>query len=366
MNNTPFCLKEPKKAEYYAGDLRCESEQNSSLLRHYQRNRRCAPPQPCPSVWTGAPLTNYKKDVDNVITYGLFPHDLKFVKLKIQKQRDFLKYSYITNNMTGQSFSLEDCMVSANHNSHRYYGEIQNRVKTLEREATNENLVPTFLTLTLPSEFHRMKQKSKNDETLVRNPKFNGTTPKESVKILTKMFTRLRHDRSLKDLPKNKRMYYRVNEPHKDGTPHTHILLFIPREQVDRVKKAFKRLYNSQGNKFVDEINKATGYLMKYINKTLNVSKDNQSLQEEYINGWYVKNRIYRFSSSRSLAPMYLYRLLHNRFTLFALTQVRKGDSLKVLARMDDDKIMEVWDNEELLFLRNENITVHKAGERAA
>lgn len=56
---------------------------------------------------------------------------------------------------------------------------------------------------------------------------------------------------------------------------------------------------------------------------------------------------------------MYLYRLLSHRFSLYGLTQVRKGDSLQVLARLDDDKIMEIWDGEELLFMRSENITVH-------
>lgn len=301
-------------------------------------------------------LTTYKKVVDIVRTYGLYKNDLAVVYDKLRLQNIFLENSFIRNNQTGQSFSLKDCIVSSNHNPHRYYAEIQNRINTLEREATNANLTPVFLTMTLPSEFHEMKTQ---DGKLVSNPKYNGTTPKDAVKILTKQFAKLRQDRSLKELTKAQRMYYRVNEPHKDGTPHTHILLFIPKEHIDRVETAFKRLFLQVGNKFEKNIKSASSYIMKYINKTLPMSKEQISESDQYINAWYVKHRVNRFCSSRSMAPMYLYRLLSHRFSLYGLTQVRKGDSLKVLVHLDNDKIMEIWDNEELLFMRSENITVH-------
>jgi hypothetical protein len=257
---------------------------------------------------------------------------------------------------------LKDCIISSNHNPKRYYGEIQNRINTLEQEATNAKLVPVFLTLTLPSEFHRMK--TTRSGKLDKNPKYNGMEPKEAVKVLTKMWSKLRHDRSLKELSKMQRMYYRVNEPHKDGTPHTHILLFIPQERVIRVEKAFKRLFNPKTNKFEKEIRSATSYIMKYINKTLPMSKKELTQKDEYLNAWYIKHRINRFCSSRSTAPMYLYRMLSHRFTLYGLTQVRKSGSLKVLARLDDDKIMEIWDGEELLYIRAENIEVHLINSR--
>jgi hypothetical protein len=311
----------------------------------------------CSADVVGAlPLTTYKKVVDIVKTYGLTKNDLEVVREKLRLQNNFLEYSYITNDHTGQSFSLKDCIVSSNHNPQRYYGEIQNRINTLEREANEAGLTPVFLTMTLPSEFHEMKQ---SNGKLVPNPKYNGTTPKDAVKILTKQFAKLRQDRSLKELTKAQRMYYRVNEPHKDGTPHTHILLFIPKDRIDRVEVAFNRLFLQVGNKYEKNIKSASSYIMKYINKTLPMSKEQISESDQYINAWYVKHRVNRFCSSRSMAPMYLYRLLSHRFSLYGLTQVRKGDSLQVLARLEDDKIMEIWDGEELLFMRSENITVH-------
>ena len=309
-------------------------------------------------------LTNYKKVVDNFRMYGLSNNNLEMTKAKIKNQSDFLNYSYIQNNSTGQQFSLKDCIVSSNHNPQRYYGEIQNRINTLEREATNAQLTPIFLTLTLPSEFHMMK--TTRDGKLIKNPKYNGVEPKESVKILTKMWGRLRQDRSLKELTKMQRMYYRVNEPHKDGTPHTHILLFIPKNRIERVDKAFKHLYNQKSNKLEKNIRSATSYIMKYINKTLPMSKKEITKKDEYLNAWYIKHRINRFCASRSTAPIYLYRMLNHCFSLYGLTQVQKGSSLKILARLEDDKIMEIWDDRELLFMRQENFTINFAGRLAA
>ena len=309
-------------------------------------------------------LTNYKKVVDIPRIYGLTKCDLAASKVKIKSQSDFLSFSYIQDNTTGQQFSLKDCIVSSNHSPNRYYGEIQNRINTLEREAIEAELTPVFLTITLPSEFHKMK--TTRDGKLIKNQKYNGVEPKESVKILTKMWAKLRQDRSLKELSRMQRMYYRVNEPHKDGTPHTHILLFIPKERIERVEKAFKHLYYSKSNKFEKNIKSATSYIMKYINKTLPMSKKERTKEDEYLNAWYIKHRINRFCGSRSTAPMYLYRMLNHRFSLYELTQAQKGHYLQILVSLDDDKIMEIWDDRELLFIRQNNFTVNLVNATAA
>ena len=303
-------------------------------------------------------LTNYKKDVDIPKKYGVSKNDLVSAKLKIKRQENFLNYGYIKDNTTGNTFSLMDCIVSSNHNPQRYYAEIQNRIDTLQKEAQNAKLVAVFLTITLPSEFHPMKEDRRTKQ-LVKNLKYNGIEPREATKVLTKMWAKLRQDRSLKELSKSQRMYYRVNEPHKDGTPHAHILLFLPADRIERVEKAFERLYFSKSNKFVKDIQNAKSYIMKYINKTLPKSKEQITQDDEYLNAWYIKNRINRFCASRSTAPMYLHRLLNHRFTLYALTQIKKGNSLKVLVTLDTEKIMEIWDDNELLYIRNENIEVH-------
>lgn len=93
---------------------------------------------------------------------------------------------------------------------------------------------------------------------MISNSKYNFVTPKDAVKHLTKMFSRLRHDRSLKELSKDERIYFRVNEPHKNGTPHTHVLLFVPKSSIDRVVTAFKRLFDNKANDIQTNIENAT------------------------------------------------------------------------------------------------------------
>lgn len=227
------------------------------------------------------------------------------------------------------------------------------------KEAESRNLKPIFMTLTLPSKYHKTKI-DKRTSLQIKNANYDYTSPRESVKVLTKMFSKLRHDRSLKELSKDERIYYRVNEPHKNGTPHTHILLFVPEYRIKRVFEAFKRLFHSKANDIQTKIKNASAYIMKYINKTLPLSKqENQSIKEKYLNAWYTKNRITRFNSSRTLAPLRLYRLLHKKYSLGELTRIVKTKRLKIFVSIENmQKIMEVFDHDTLVYKRNENYSL--------
>ena len=308
-------------------------------------------------------LTTYKKDVDiyyNPIQhYGLTQSDYKLVEQKLVKQRTYLKSHFVYHVLARKRIPLEELVVSANHNSDRYYALIQNRINTLTQEAKDKNLFPVFMTITLPSEYHKMKFNNRTKK-LIPNPKYSYITPRESVKVLTKMFAKLRHDRSLKELSRDERIYFRVNEPHKNGTPHTHVLLFLPKERVERVVTAFKRLFNSKANDIQTNINNATAYVMKYINKTLPLSKKaNLSEKEKYLNAWYSRHRITRFNSSKTLAPLKLYRLLYEKYTLGQLTKLVHTKKLKIFVPIDDmQKIIEVFDGDELVYRRSDNFIV--------
>lgn len=332
-------------------------------------------------------LTNYKKVVDNeekfylfdsrdnvvdqVISirldqkhYGLFEEDLKEVKEKLNKQNTFLKNTYLHDKINNNYIPLIDLVMSAYHSPKRYYSEIQNRVNTLVKVSKDENLVPIFMTLTLPSEYHRCKTTKSGK--LIVNSKYNGTTPKEASQELTKLFAKIRHDRSLKDLTKDERIYFRANEPHKDGTPHTHILMFIPKDRVEKVKNAYKRLYDKRANDIQiinDNIDNSVAYLMKYINKLLPLSKKEKlSEKEEYLNAWYSHNKIHRFNSSRSLAPLSLYRLLHSRFSLYALTKIVNRKELTIYEEIDSKKILSVFDGDEIIYEKGLNFDIKTLG----
>lgn len=257
---------------------------------------------------------------------------------------------------------LIDLVISAYHSPQRYYSEIQNRVNTLVKFGNENNLVPIFMTLTLPSEYHRCKTTKSGK--LIYNYKYNDATPKEASKALTKMFAKIRQDRSLKELSKNQRIYFKANEPHRDGTPHTHILMFVPKDRVEKVKTAYKRLYDKRANDIqviTDNINNSVAYIMKYINKLLPLSKKEKlSEKEEYLNAWYSHNRVLRFSSSRSLAPLSLYRLLYKKFSIYALTKIMNRKELTIYEEIDSKKILSIFDGDELLYERSTNYDITK------
>lgn len=321
----------------------------------------------------GTPLTIYKEVVDIDMTdaikerhkkvhYGLSKADLENISQKLKKQKSFLDFSYLYDRINHTRIPLADLIISANHSPQRYYSEIQNRVNTLQKIAKQRGLKPLFMTLTLPSEYHICKVTKKNK--LIPNPKYNGTSAKEAVKALTKMFARLRQDRALKELSKDNRIYFRVNEPHKDGTPHTHILMFVPSDRVEGVKKAFVRLFDNRGNDIQDDIKNSTSYIMKYINKTLPLSKKEKlSEKERYLNAWYSKNRVVRFNSSKTLAPLSIYRLLHNRYSMFALTRLINENHFKIYVTLDTKKVMEIIDEwGDTVYARNYSCNVHLMG----
>ena len=321
----------------------------------------------------GTSLTIYKEVVDIDMTeainerhkkvhYGLSKYEFDNVQKKLKEQKNFLEFSFLYDRINRTRIPLSDLIISANHSPQRYYSEIQNRVNTLEKIAKQRGLKPLFMTLTLGSQYHRCKTTKKGK--LIPNPKFNGTAPKEAVKALTKMFARLRQDRALKELSKEQRIYFRVNEPHKDGTPHTHILMFVPADKIERVKIAFKRLFDDRGNDIQDDISKSTAYIMKYINKTLPLSKKEKlSEKENYLNVWYSHNRIVRFNSSKTLAPLSIYRLLHKRYSMYALTRLINEEHFKIYVTLDTNKVMEIIDEwGDIVYARNDSFNVHRMG----
>lgn len=319
------------------------------------------------------PLTIYKEVVDidetgaiyerhKKVYYGLSKYQFDNVENKLKEQKNFLEFSFLYDRINQTRIPLSDLIISANYSPQRYYSEIQNRVNTLQKIAKQRGLKPIFMTLTLPSEYHRYKTTKKGN--LIANPKYNNTTPKEAVKILTKMFAKLRQDRALKELSKEQRIYFRVNEPHKDGTPHTHILMYVPSDRVERVKKAFARLFDNRGNDIQDDIKNSTSYIMKYINKTLPLSKKNNlSQKEKYLNAWYSHNRVVRFNSSKTLAPLSVYRLLHNRYSMFALTKLINENHFKIYVTLDTNKVMEIIDEwGDIVYERSINFNLRLRG----
>ena len=338
--------------------------------------------------------------------YGLTKKNRSDVLEKIEKQKDFLYSHYIELN--GEKVQLASFFKNTFINADRYIAELQHRVWSLVGFAQNRELVNVFITLTLPSEYHR--KKTLRNGKMIRNPKFAqqnirlfdietkkrarsynqlvikyyktldktkwtgkfkeiSLDPKDYMPIpaskqLTKMWETIRKDRSWQDLEKDDRLYFRVTEPHGDGTPHVHISAWIPKDAVSRFVQAIHRLYpapmadvatsyipdgyrlyekaykrnnkwhsayqpNANAQSYIKiQIEDTVSYLMKYIYKTLDDLRDGKGITE--ITMWYIYHGICRFYTSRTLISLNVYRPLNGQFGLLELTQHYKDDTISV------------------------------------
>ena len=150
--------------------------------------------------------------------------------------------------------------------------ELMVRMRGFEDYAKSQGHVAMFYTITCPSKYHRYSGQS-------LNPNYQNYSPKDAQDYLVKLWSQIRAQFSLAKL---KPYGFRIAEPHHDGTPHWHILLFMPQDQVTKVtsllqtyalredgdeKGAAKHRFEAVEIK--DEKGSATGYVAKYVSKNV-------------------------------------------------------------------------------------------------
>jgi hypothetical protein len=151
--------------------------------------------------------------------------------------------------------------------------ELMTRMAGFERIARELGHVAEFITLTTPSKFHAYLSTGEP------NPAYEGATVREAQAWLSKMWTRSRS--------KFKRLSmliygFRVAEPHHDGTPHWHMVLFTRESDLGTLRAVLRGYWLSECGsepgaahhriafKSVDYAQgSATGYLSKYIAKNI-------------------------------------------------------------------------------------------------
>lgn len=272
--------------------------------------------------------------------YGLTEKDLKEIQKKHNIQREYLSNStFETSN--GQIKSLLDVSFSANH-SERYYSEIINKVNTLNDLMNSDIDVtykPVFITITLDGFFrdflygkferyhdkYHKKQIPNNERFGFLKDKIKNKekfTIKDLYNCLNFQLYNFRKSNIFKKIKDNgqKVHYIRVCEPHKkDGVPHLHIMMYIPLQYVEEMKNFYIRYFPAPQNLkplnnkndgqlkgFQFNIDSAAAYILKYIFKSF-LDVKNQS-QIDYLQAWYIKNRILRIITSHSIVPAWVYR----------------------------------------------------------
>ncbi|WP_424408059.1 replication endonuclease [Pasteurella sp. PK-2025] len=194
---------------------------------------------------------------------------------QIRKNFDYLK-SMVVENIDNPEEQLEliDMFRGSSSNPDVRRFEMMNRLNGLEQWAEREEHEALFLTLTAPSSFHA------THSTGDFNKKWEGASPRHTQAYLNKVWQQYR---AL--LAKRKIKFYgmRVAEPHHDGTPHWHLLVYVKAEHKDDVIQLFKKKALEQDGTErgalkhrckVEECDKekgsATAYIAKYISKNIN------------------------------------------------------------------------------------------------
>lgn len=150
---------------------------------------------------------------------------------KRQRTRDFLK-AWDIENEEGERFSLEDIYWAGLSNPRNRRNEMMACVRGMEQVAEARGDVAFFVTVTAPSRFH-----SVNDDGSL-NPKYCGATVRDASDYLVyRFFAAVR-----KAINKVGLGWYGVRtvEPHHDGTPHWHMLVFTSPENEARITEIMR------------------------------------------------------------------------------------------------------------------------------
>jgi len=154
--------------------------------------------------------------------------------------------------------------------------ELMARLRGFERTAKQLGHVARFYTLTAPSAFHAITTVNGSS---APNPKYEGAGVTEGRAWLMRVWARIRAQ-----LKRQGVLVYgfRICEPHHDGTPHMHVLLWMPALDRVRVRRIIRghmwseyrdepgmrrRRFNA---KIVNpKLGSTVGYVAKYIAKNV-------------------------------------------------------------------------------------------------
>ncbi|WP_323975910.1 replication endonuclease [Aeromonas hydrophila] len=161
---------------------------------------------------------------------------MKVVRERKRAMIRWLAESEVMNTQYDLVISMKDCWEASNANPVNRRNEMMVRMRGFEDYAEEQGHVGVFFTWTAPSRFHAWTQK--HDGKTVENKRYEGATPRETCAYLAKLWSLTRAALKRADTP----VYgFRVCEPHHDGTPHWHMLLFMRPANKWRVISTLQR-----------------------------------------------------------------------------------------------------------------------------
>jgi len=225
--------------------------------------------------------------------------------------------------------------------------ELMTRIRGFENICNNMGFVGDFYTLTAPARYHA------TIKTGYRNRKWSGASPAETQRYLCNVWQKVRAKLHREEI----RIFgIRVAEPHHDGTPHWHMLMFMRPEDVQRVRQVIRDYAYQQDSyelttdkarkaRFHDEAidpekGSATGYVAKYISKNIDGYALDGELDDESgkelketapaVSAWAARWHIRQFQFVGG-APVTVYRELRR----MADSETAQGLSIEFAAAHD-------------------------------
>lgn len=227
--------------------------------------------------WQPKALEAFNRDL-GLVCYqtGAYISSLSFARRQGRKRSNRrLLEKLEAENDQGQTYTLAELADLSVSNPEIRRTELMVRMRGFEDLANQSpgKFIGLFFTATCPSKYHAAFKTGR------RNPQYNGATPAEAQAYLNTVWQRVRAEWKRKGITP---FGMRVVEPHHDGTPHWHLLLFIPTEQAEQATAIFERYALQEDGdepgaaerRFTTEVidptkGSATGYIAKYISKNI-------------------------------------------------------------------------------------------------
>jgi len=308
---------------------RCARSTNLDWMRKTAVGYGVSPPDPtvysragqrrrleCPRWWRRKIRHHFGRVAEDalrsagMVRSGLTPYISKF-SLRRRKQQKYLFLRAVESTTlvsdNGDEIGLSDAIGSSIANPKNRRTELMVRIKGLEQLSKHRSDVAVFYTLTAPSAFHAQREKGG------QNPRHGGQSAKDAMQWLTRQWARARTALHRKQIL----IYgFRVTEPHHDGTPHFHLLLFMPREHSETVLSTLRHYWLQEFGEepganlrrvVAKEIDcnkgSAIGYVAKYIAKNIDAVgvEDDHEVQlpatetAELVDAWAATNGLRQF-----------------------------------------------------------------------
>lgn len=251
----------------------------------------------CENWWRRKLRTNHARTIENgniklgIVRAKREPYasrDAVYRCLRQEERNRKMMEKTVLQNEYGDRFSLQELAELSTSNKAIRRAELMTRIRGMEDFASEYGYAAMFVTITCPSYFHPTSHASGQ---AAPNPLYRGMTPRNGQTYLCKVWCQIRAKLDREGIAT---FGLRVAEPHHDGCPHWHLIMFVKPNQASALESIIRHyaLLDSPGEpgaqkhrcKFVQinaEQGSPTGYVAKYISKNIDGYKLETDLNGE-------------------------------------------------------------------------------------